>query len=605
LPPIREQYSRRKTKYDQIVQQKKHLSNRISNLRLAVFLTGAAVAVFAYQAGFPGLAFAVVALFTALFIFLVYQHTQTVDSIKYYTALVNLNANAIKRLQGNWKSFADTGAEFMDADHPYAQDLDLFGQNSLFQYINSTTTYQGRQKLRQVLTAKPANVKLIRERQIAVAELAQKLSWRQRFAAAGLMHEQPPQQTEQLSTWAKQRNKVMLQPGIVLALRLLPLLTMVTALLTFRLHVIPPHIPVLLLVSQFLLLKIKKRARLHLFNMAEKYRDDLKRYSKMLRLIEKQPFKAAYLVRLKQKLYNREQQGASRQIEQLSRIVDSIANRRNMFYFIFNLLILWEYQSLIALEAWKEKSGAAIPEWFDVIGEFECLASLAILKHDHPAWVMPRVTDGAPGLSAKQLGHPLLGDNRVCNDLTVQAPFTVLLITGSNMSGKSTLLRTAGINLVLAYAGAPVCAREFCCTRMDLYTCMRVRDDLEQNISSFYAELLRIKQIVQAVAAGKKVFFLLDEIFKGTNSRDRHTGAKILIRKLSKAGSCGLVSTHDLELGSLANEPDSKVKNYHFAEYYLNNEIHFDYKLKPGISPTRNALYLMRLAGIEIDAEPE
>lgn len=216
---------------------------------------------------------------------------------------------------------------------------------------------------------------------------------------------------------------------------------------------------------------------------------------------------------------------------------------------------------------------------------------------------MAKVFEGSPSLKATALGHPLLNGNRVCNDLVFHPPMNVMLVTGSNMSGKSTFLRTAGINLVLAYAGAPVCATSFSCSIMHLFTCMRVSDNLEKSISSFYAELLRIKMLVEAVDKNQRVFFLLDEIFKGTNSRDRHTGAKILVKKLSRAKALGLVSTHDLELADLDKESEN-IKNYHFREYYRDDRIFFDYKLRPGVSTTRNAAYLMRMAGIDANDTP-
>ena len=191
----------------------------------------------------------------------------------------------------------------------------------------------------------------------------------------------------------------------------------------------------------------------------------------------------------------------------------------------------------------------------------------------------------------------------MCNDFALVEPVRVAVITGSNMSGKSTFLRTVGVNLVLAYAGAPVCAARFACPHVQLWTCMRVEDNLQQRISAFYAEILRIKRIVEAVRGGARVCFLLDEIFKGTNSHDRHTGARALISQLQRAGAIGLVSTHDLELGELEHESGGRIINYRFREYYEGNEIRFDYKLRPGISPTRNALHLIRMAGIELDEE--
>jgi DNA mismatch repair ATPase MutS len=214
---------------------------------------------------------------------------------------------------------------------------------------------------------------------------------------------------------------------------------------------------------------------------------------------------------------------------------------------------------------------------------------------------MPVFCDGNETVfEAKGIGHPLLTGKRTHNDLVIDNKVKVLLITGSNMSGKSTLLRTAGINLVLAYAGAPVCASWFQASIMGINTCMRIGDNLGENISSFYAELLRIKKIVTEAAAGKRIFYLLDEIFKGTNSLDRHTGAKVLINKLSHTNCIGLVSTHDLELCELEREND-RIANYHFQEYYKNGRIYFDYELRPGPSTTRNALYLMQLAGIDVD----
>jgi len=229
----------------------------------------------------------------------------------------------------------------------------------------------------------------------------------------------------------------------------------------------------------------------------------------------------------------------------------------------------------------------------------ESLNSLSTIAYEHSDWAMPIFKGGSPVFVAKNLGHPLLGSNRIYNDIHIEKSQNVLLITGSNMSGKSTLLRTTGINLVLAYSGAPVCSESFNCTIMDIYTCMRTSDNLEKNISSFYAELLRIKKLVTATEDKAPIFFLLDEIFKGTNSIDRHTGAKILVSKLSTENALGFVSTHDLELGDIENT-NRRVKNYHLEEYYKDDKLYFDYKLRPGVSTTRNALYLMKMAGLEI-----
>jgi DNA mismatch repair ATPase MutS len=306
------------------------------------------------------------------------------------------------------------------------------------------------------------------------------------------------------------------------------------------------------------------------------------------------------LKKIKEGMCNRKGVLAYKQVDRLSKIIDSISSRHGSFYFIMNILTLWDYQNMISLERWRKESGGFLKAWLEAIGKIEALSSLAIIRYDNPEWVVPKISESEkPEFEAKSMGHPLLRGNRVENDLSTNIPDRILLITGSNMSGKSTLLRTAGINLVLAYTGAPVCARKFTASIMEIHTCMRVSDDLSRNISSFYAELLRIKNIVKEAETGKSLFFLLDEIFKGTNSIDRHTGARVLIQKLNGLNCIGLVSTHDLELGDLEKSSD-KIKNYHFEEYYKDDRIHFDYKLRNGVSKTRNAVYLMKMAGIDI-----
>jgi len=324
----------------------------------------------------------------------------------------------------------------------------------------------------------------------------------------------------------------------------------------------------------------------------------------MLERLERQSFASPWLRERQRRLRSADGEPAYRQVRRLSRLADRISSRQNAFAIIVNLLILWEIHSMIALERWKQESGRLLPTWLRTLGEVEAVASLAGIRFEHPDWAVPEVLeDRQTGLEARVMGHPLLGSDRVCNDFSLKEPVRVALITGSNMSGKSTFLRTVGVNLVLAYAGAPVCAEAFTCSRVHLWTCMRTQDNLEQGISSFYAEILRIKRIVEAARTGGPVFFLLDEIFKGTNSRDRHLGARALITQLQEAGAFGLVSTHDLELADLERESGGRIVNYHFREHYEGDAIRFDYRLRPGVSTTSNALHLIRLAGIHLAGE--
>src|SRR5699024_10764196 len=360
----------------------------------------------------------------------------------------------------------------------------------------------------------------------------------------------------------------------------------------------PFHILILIFAAQSFIFIYKFEGRSKNLNLVYEYENNIKAYSKMLYQLEKGNFQSKYLLELKDKLIDDNGLTAYQQIKELETIVENISNRKNIYFFIINIITLWDYQSMIALERWKGKSGHLIRTWLDTIGEFEALSSLSNLNYDNPDWVTPTITEKNDYIKGKDMAHPLIIEDSVSNDFKIEDPTKVLLITGSNMSGKSTYLRTTGINLVLAYIGAPVCANRITCNIFNIYTCMRVSDNLEKNISSFYAELLRIKEIVDK-SKGNKVFFLLDEVFKGTNSHDRHEGAKILIKKLLNNDAIGLVSTHDLELGELERESNNKIKNYHFKEYYKDNEIYFDYKLNRGISTTRNAMYLINMIGID------
>lgn len=593
-------YQKRIKKYEEINLKQKKTADKISNLRLGLFLLSIVASIILWSIEFYFVFAACILCFVVGFIYLITLHNKILERVKYSSLLKEVNQVSLKRIQGQWGSFEDTGEEFIDIDHGFSYDLDVFGKGSVFQYINTTKTVMGRQKLKKVLTEIPESLDAIKQRQSAITELSAKLKMRQRLAAEGFVSKSV-KETEPFVDWVYERMPFFQKKEVVIAFRVLPVLTVAGCYLGFVARFINIFIPVALLAFNLILLRINRKRRAEILNMAENYKDDLQVFYKILEVIEKNKFSSGYLSGLKGKLYNKEGLSASKQLKNLFKIADSISSRHAPFYILIDMLVLWDYQTLISLEAWKEKSGAYVKDWLDTIGEFEYLSSLSVLGHDNPDWVVPNIYNKTPEITAVNMGHPLILGNRVCNNLTINQTSRVLLITGSNMSGKSTLLRTVGINLVLAYAGTPVCADKFSCSLMEIYTCMRVSDNLEKSISSFYAELIRIKSIVEAVEGGKQLIFLLDEIFKGTNSLDRHTGARFLIKKLIKSTCIGLVSTHDLELESMEKETSEKVKNYHFTEYYKNNEICFDYKLKPGVCPTRNARYLMRLAGIEID----
>ena len=596
----KKRYERRENSYNRLIQRQEKGERLLNNLRLAIFTAGVAAFAFVYTVAQSFLHSTVVfSVFAGLFAYLVVRHRRLKDRKKYATLLRDINSRSLKRLRGEWNTFGDDGGDFLDNTHDYSADLDIFGKNSLFQWINNAVTFTGRQKLKGLFLGQIGTRTDILERQQAVEELAKMLTWRQGFLAEGLMASGKISDPRSLIAWAAESSEVFRKPWVILVIRACPVVTVALVIAGFLMNIIPWYLPTLALAIQFALISYKVEARGKMFTIAESYADDLRVYYKMLKRIEQQDFKSVHIKKIKDSIRSEEGIEVFRQLDKLSSIIDSISQRRNLFSIVFNTLALWDFQNIIALERWKQKSGS-IEAWFDALGSFEVLSSLAIVRFDNPEWVMPTIYEKTePVLRTEEIGHPLLIGKRSHNDLTIHNKPSVLLITGSNMSGKSTLLRTAGINLVLAYAGAPVCARMFHTSVMSIYTCMRVSDNLGENISSFYAELLRIKTIVTETQLGRKVFFLLDEIFKGTNSLDRHTGARVLINKLSQTNSIGLVSTHDLELCDIAGENDL-IANYHFQEYYKEGRIYFDYILRPGKSTTRNALYLMQLAGIDV-----
>lgn len=603
MKTCRETYERRKNRYDSLVKKQTGSINKMSNLRLAVFLCGVAALAAAYFTRYYIL-FGAVALASAiLFIYLVLHHDRLIEKRKYSTLLVRINDEAICRLKGEWTGFPDDGGEFSDEAHSYTQDLDIFGKGSLFQWTNCAKTYIGRKHFADLLSGPLCSADEIRGRQEGIEELAKKTAWRQRLLAEAMIVPETSKNPESLISWAEEKNSLFSTAWVLFAVHTLPILTLALATLSFAFKLIPWFIPVAALLLQFTLLKVRERQNAEVFKLAEKYSSGIRTYFRMLKLFEKRSFECESLKNLIMRMTGDDGSSALCQVERLASVIDSISNRNTPFYLIFNIIALWDYHYLIALEKWKERSGKYLGDWLAALGEVEALCSLALIRHDNPGWAKPDLIERMGGYEALNMGHPLLKrESRIDNDLSIQSPTRVLLITGSNMSGKSTLLRTAGINLVLAYAGAPVCAASFRVPLLEIFTCMRVGDNLEKNISSFYAELIRIKKVVEAVSEGRNVFYLLDEIFKGTNSIDRHSGASVLIRKLSSSETLGLVSTHDLELCTLADK-NNRIRNYHFREYYNEEGIYFDYKLQPGSSTTRNAAYLMKLAGIDVEEQ--
>ncbi|MBX4258678.1 DNA mismatch repair protein [Clostridium estertheticum] len=595
-------YANRKKHYEDLLKKQTQTISFISLLRLIIFVAGLGFSIFFYMRATYYLSAFLLITTLITFITLAIKHKKIKYNKIRCTILCEINENCLKRLDNNWKGFSDSGQDFVDETHSYSRDLDIFGDNSLFQWINTCITYLGRQKLKETLKKPKYNIEEIYKRQKAVKELAKNIGWTQRFEAEAILSENKNHDPEELFKWAEDKNEFFLKPIIIAVIRILPIITLSLLVSSFILSLISYKIFMLAIVLQIILLTIGYKEVSRNLDTVYQYKDSILIYNRLLKHIEKKKFDSEYLINLKEKLINKDGMKASTQIEKLANLVTVISDRKNIYYFPINILTLWDYQCLINLQRFKKASASSLNTWLEVIGEMEALNSLSTIAFEHSDWAMPKFQDSPPIFDAKKLGHPLLGDKRIYNDIHIDKSQNIILITGSNMSGKSTLLRTTGINLVLAYTGAPVCCESFTCSIMDIYTCMRTSDNLEKNISSFYAELLRIKKLVTATEDKTPIFFLLDEIFKGTNSIDRHTGAKVLVAKLSNENALGFVSTHDLELGDI-EKTNRKVRNYHLREYYKDDKLYFDYKLRTGVSTTRNALYLMKMAGLEIPSD--
>lgn len=596
----REIYTKRMSSYDKLIKKQKDTINFISVLRFIIFAAGAGFAIYFYLYKMYYFSGSLLLVAIIAFLVLVVKHNSVIELRDLATRLREINENSIKRLKGEWRQFQDSGEDFNDMEHSYSHDLDIFGGSSIFQWINTAVTQEGRTRLKEILADPSLNLEDISSRQQAIKELAGSIGWRQLLEAECRRIPKEKKGTEELIKWAGTREELVDKLYLKAALAVLPALTIASIAYYFIKPSVGYSLPLIFIILDVTALKLGGRVRSEFLDTAYAYKKNIRAYYKILKHIEDKSFNSELLKDYKGSLYGRDKSSASSAITKLVKITDMISDRSNFFSIVLNILFLWDYHLIIQLEQWKRSYGDSIEKWFKYIGEFEALSSLAVIAFDNPNWAVPNFIKDKMAVDAKELAHPLLKESRVCNDAQLGLPQSILLITGSNMSGKSTYLRTIGVNLVLAYAGAPVCAKSFRCSIMNIYTCMRISDNLEKNISSFYAEILRIKKIVSAANKGEAIFFLLDEIFKGTNSLDRHLGAETLINRLGRENALGLVSTHDLELGELENK-NPKIKNYHFQEHYKNNEIYFDYKLRPGVSTTRNAVYLMKLAGIEFE----
>jgi DNA mismatch repair ATPase MutS len=490
-----------------------------------------------------------------------------------------------------------TGERFNNPAHIYADDLDVFGRGSLFELLSTARTAAGEEALASWLLA-PADRQTVLNRQEAVSELSPQLDFREDLALLG-EDIQAEVNSVSLANWGS-APPVEFSPLLRISAPVLAVAGIAT-LIGFFAHVLPIFPFAAVLACNFLILyRIRKRVS-HVGGAVETPAQHLLLLSLILERLEREQFQSPLLKKIRSDL---EVSGlpASKRIARLKRWIELLDSGDHMLLRVLRPIVMWQEQAAMAVEAWRRESGPKIGRWITAVAEFEALSSLSTLAFYRPDWPFPVLAGQQDAcFDAQSLRHPLLPAAKcVPNNVAAGAEIRLLIVSGSNMSGKSTLLRAVGLNAILAWAGAPVAAASLRISPLQVAASMRVVDSLQDNRSRFFTEITRIRQIVTLAETGSPVLFLLDELLSGTNSHDRVIGAAGIARALVQFGAIGLITTHDLALAKMEQDLGPIVRNVHFEDQITNGEIHFDYKLKPGVVTRSNALALMRVIGLNV-----
>ncbi len=590
----------------------------LSLLRLIVFIISGIVLIYLikFKLLIPILIFFPIAMLCFGLAIKLYNKTSYLK--KHTTFLKDINKSEILREECNLGDF-DAGNRFINHNHPYTSDLDIFGQHSVFQLINRTTTESGMIQLADWLSEPAANDE-IQNRQNAIKELSEKLDWRQDFQASGMHFQNKKSDYNKLLEWVEAPIVLLKNRGILIAvamaLSILSLLSFYLLLYNFLISNLNASnwffyvgfFMIISLINYLIIRKLKPIAD-DIVKTSQDNINILRGYRTLINKIERENFKSEKLIELKFILL-KNRYSAFHEINKLCRLLEFsqqrgvkikyIAIGGNQIYPLLNSFLLLDIYLIIGTEKWKSKNKAFLKPWAEAVSEFEVINSFAGFCFSNLSYAFPVITEKNSYMHFESMGHPLIHFNkRVCNDFHSEGHGNVVMVTGSNMGGKSTFLRTVGVNLVLALSGAPCCAKYGQVSNLKLFTSMRTQDNLKEGVSSFYAELERIEKMLKLIDSNHNVFFLLDEMFKGTNSEDRHKGGFSLINQIGKLKTSGIIATHDIELAKLA-ERKKLVANYSFNSEIKNDTMLFSYKLHPTICNDFNASELMRKSGINI-----
>ena len=577
------------------LQQVKKQIFRISMLRLTLFIAGVA-GIYFFFSQTPLLIVCICLTFLPLFI-LVKIHNRFFIRKEWLETQAHIIQEELQALSGDYSSFED-GKEYVNPEHPYSFDLDIFGRRSLFQSINRTCTFFGKVRLAEWLQNHLHKKTSIEKRQEMIREISEHTLFREQFRVAGLVHHGQSSDGEKIQAWS-QSPAQYLHAGWVKAftwgvpvINSLLLITSLAGWTSFSWLGLSFGI---FLVLSF---GIIKRAT-YIQETYGKQLKSLNGYARLIALAKAENWKSAGMQELMER-FNLNGQSPIQALQQLSKELDRLDLRNNQFlYVLLEGSIFFQLQEIVRIERWKARYGQHISKWLETVGELDALCSLGTFAYNHPQYTYPELTEKPFCFLATQMGHPLMPASQcVKNDATIPSRPFFLIITGANMAGKSTYLRTIGVNYLLACIGAPVCCERLKLHPNQLITSLRTSDSLSDNESYFFAELKRLKRIIDLLNQGQQLFIILDEILKGTNSMDKQKGSFDLIRQFMQLKANGIIATHDLLLGSLIKQFPEEIRNYCFEADIKENELTFSYKLREGVAQNMNACFLMKKMGI-------
>ncbi len=590
----RAEYSERLEARRRVVRQHDRLHIQLGNAKVGVVIAGLLIGWLAM--GHPSVSGWWLTVPIAVFIGLSVWHERVLRSRALATRAVRFYSRGLSRLDHKPPEDSETGDRFRDDSHPYAEDLDLFGRGGIFELMSIARTRAGEEALARWLLA-PATLAEIRDRHAAVEELRFRLDLREDLALLG-EEARSSLESEPLPRWGEQTPLIDSTPLRILASALA--VTMVAALVGWLVFGLSHAMPLTVLALEAVFGLLLRHRVLAVVHAVEHPARDLALLAQVLVRLERETFTSPRLAELRRALETRGHP-PSWHIARLNRLIELLDSRDHLLVRLIGPPLMWTTQLAFAIEAWRKRSGPAVRRWIEAVGEIGGLISLACYSYEHPGDPFPEFTEEGPCFEGEGLGHPLIPEDRsVRNDVHLGSDLAVLVVSGSNMSGKSTLLRTVGANVVLAMAGAPVRARRLKLSPFVVGATIRITDSLRAGSSRFYAEITRLRQLMDLTHGPTPLLFLLDELLHGTNSKDRRIGGEAVVRSLVERGAVGLLTTHDLALAHIAETLAPRGTNVHFEDHLEDGKISFDYKMRPGVVEKSNALGLMRSIGLEV-----